>query len=82
MLDRTRDYNINKSNVKRTIITIVGEITFYRTYFQSKDKSHKFFYIDEIFHLPKYDHYDPIIKALAIDCSFETNHLKAGQFVG
>ena len=81
-LDRTRDYNINKSNVKRTIITIVGEITFYRTYFQSKDKSHKFFYIDEIFHLPKYDHYDPIIKALAIDCSFETNQLKAGQFVG
>ena len=31
--DRLKLYNINKSNVKRTIITIVGEITFYRTYF-------------------------------------------------
>ena len=46
---RIKQYNINKSNVKRTIITIVGEITFYRTYFEHKDKSNKFFYIDEIF---------------------------------
>ena len=81
-LSRFKEYNINKSNVKRTIVTIVGEITFYRTYFESKDKTKKFFYIDEIFHLPKYDHYDPIVKALAIDISFDTNQLKAGKYVG
>ena len=81
-LERIKYYNINKSNISRTIITIVGEITFQRTYFESKDKSKKFFYIDEIFHLPKYDHYDPIIKALAIDVTFDTNQLKAGQLVG
>ena len=81
-LSRLKEYNINKSNVKRTIVTIVGEITFYRTYFESKDKTKKFFYIDEIFHLPKYDHYDPIVKAFAIDMSFDTNQLKAGNYVG
>lgn len=76
-LERIKYYNIS-----RTIITIVGEITFQRTYFESKDKSKKFFYIDEIFHLPKYDLYAPIIKALAIDVTFDTNQLKAGQLVG
>lgn len=81
-LERIKYYNINKSNISRTIITIVGEITFQRTYFESKDKSKKFFYIDEIFHLPKYDLYAPIIKALAIDVTFDTNQLKAGQLVG
>ena len=80
--DRLKLYNINKSNVKRTIITIVGEITFYRTYFQSKDKSKKFFYIDELFHLPKYDHYDPIIKGLTIEKTFNTNQIIAGKDVG
>lgn len=80
--DRIKQYNINKSNVSRTIITIVGEITFQRTYYESKDRLKKFFFIDETFHLPKYDHYDPIIKALAIDLSFDTNQLKAGKIVG
>ena len=42
-------YIINKSNVSRTIITIVGEITFYRTYYISKHSNKKFFYIDKIF---------------------------------
>lgn len=36
-LERIKYYNINKSNISRTIITIVGEITFQRTYFESKD---------------------------------------------
>lgn len=80
--NRIKQYNINKSNVSRTIVTIVGELTFERTYYETKDRTNKFFYIDEMFHLPKYDHYDPIIKALAIDLTFDTNQLKAGQIVG
>ena len=46
-------YFINKSNVSRTLITIVGEITFKRTYYISKHSNKKFFYIDKIFDLPK-----------------------------
>lgn len=75
-------FNVNKSNISRTIVTIVGELTFERTYYETKDRTNKFFYIDEMFLLPKYDHYDPIIEALAIDLSFDTNQLKAGQIVG
>ena len=69
-------FNVNKSNISRTIVTIIGELTFERTYYETKDRTNKFFY------LPKYDHYDPIIEALAIDLSFDTNQLKDGQIVG
>ena len=62
---RKSRYYINKSNVPRTLITIVGEITFSRTYYISKHSNKKFFYVDKIFDLPKSDHYDPIVKAIS-----------------
>lgn len=40
---RKSRYYINKNNVPRTLITIVGEITFYRTYYVSKNSNKKFF---------------------------------------
>ena len=46
---RKTRYFVNKSNVSRTLITIVGEITFKRTYYASKYSNKKFFYIDKIF---------------------------------
>lgn len=49
---RKTRYFVNKSNVSRTLITIVGEITFKRTYYVSKHSNRKFFYIDKVFDLP------------------------------
>ena len=74
---RKSRYYINKSNVPRTLITIVGEITFYRTYYISKSSNKKFFYIDKIFDLPKNDHYDPIVKAISISKSVSTSQAEA-----
>lgn len=74
---RKSRYYINKSNVPRTLITIVGEITFYRTYYISKNSNKKFFYIDETFNLPKSDHYDPIVKAISISKSVSTSQAQA-----
>ena len=74
---RKSRYYINKSNVPRTIITIVGEITFYRTYYISKHSKKKFFYIDRIFDLPKNDHYDPIVKAISISKSVSSSQAEA-----
>jgi len=64
---RKANYYINKSNVSRTLITIIGEISFSRTYYKSKNSNYKFFHIDKSFDLPKYDHYDPIVKAIAVN---------------
>ena len=64
---RKSRYYINKSNVSRTLITIVGTITFSRTYYVSRFSGKHFFFIDSSFGLPKNDHYDPIVKAIAIN---------------
>ena len=78
---RKAHYYINKSNVPRTLITIVGEITFYRTYYISKNSNKKFFYIDKIFNLPKCDHYDPIVKAISISKAISTSQAQAARDV-
>ena len=80
--DRRSKYVINKSNVSRTIITLIGEITFSRTYYESKIDGHKYFYLDDILGLDKYDHYDHIVKAVAINTAFDTNFSKAGKLTG
>ena len=78
--ERKSRYYINKSNVERTLITIVGEIRFTRTYYQNKfSKDSKLFYIDTMFDLPKYDHYDPIIKGIAIKNAFDTSQAQSAR---
>ena len=83
---RTSKYYINKSNVSRTLITIVGDITFRRTYYESKFSDAKMFYVDKVFDLPKYDHYDPVIKGIAINNAINTSQAQAARdtsaFVG
>ena len=64
--ERLDRYYINKSNVNRSLTTIFGTISFKRTYYTSKFSGKHFFYVDSAFALPKYDHYDPIVKAIAI----------------
>lgn len=76
---RKSRYFINKSNVERTLITIVGEIHFTRTYYKNKLSNNKFFYIDKVFDLPKYDHYDPIVKGIAIDNAINTSQAQSAR---
>lgn len=80
--ERKMTYYVNKKNVPRTITTILGDLTFTRTLYKTKDKKEYYFYIDELLGLPKYDHYDPIVKGLAIRETFYTNQAQAGRIVG
>ena len=77
--DRLLYYYISKTNVKRTIITVVGEISFERTYYKDKNTGKCFFYIDSLFNLPKYDHYDPILKGIAINNAFHTSQAQSAK---
>ena len=79
---RKKYYSINKSNVPRTLITIFGDITYKRTYYQSKLDGSYHFILDELFELPSYDHYDPIVKGIAIDKTFTTNQQQSGKDTG
>ena len=80
--ERLKKYVVNKSKVSRTITTIFGDLSFKRTYYESRLNGDKHFYIDEVFNLPKYDHYDPVIKALAIDKAISTSQAEAGRTIG
>jgi len=76
---RKKRYIISKSNVPRTLNTIIGTITFKRTYYYSKFSNKGLFYLDNIFDLPKYDHYDPIVKAISINNSINTSQAQASR---
>lgn len=78
---RKNRYYINKSNVPRSINTIFGTISFSRTYYISKSSNKRFFFIDNTLNLPKYDHYDPIVKAIAINNSFNTSQAQSARDV-
>lgn len=79
---RVNMYVVNKSNVPRTIITIFGELTFKRTYYDSKIDGTPHFLLDENLNLPKGDRYDPIVKAEVIKAYTKTNQKQAGEIVG
>ncbi len=80
--ERKKKYYVSKKDVSRTITTIIGDLTFSRTLYVTKDRSEYYFYIDEMLGLPKYDHYDPIVKGLAIRETFYTNQAQAGRIIG
>ena len=61
-LERKRKYHV-KSYSPRTILTVFGEITFFRTFYKSKLNSKCFCYVDRFLGLQKYDYFDPYIKA-------------------
>ena len=70
---RKENYYINKSNVKRTIITIFGNITFYRTLYLNKLTGEYYFYVDDALGLEAYKNYVPIIRAILVQDSVVTN---------
>ena len=70
---RKENYYINKSNVKRTIITIFGTITFYRTLYLNKLTCEYYFYVDDALGLEAYKNYVPIIRAILVQDSVVTN---------
>lgn len=71
--ERKSKYNINKSNVKRTIYTIYGEICFERTFYINKKTNEYYFFVDDVLGLEAYTTYDPIVRGLVVDDSVNYN---------
>ena len=79
-LERKRKYEI-KSYHPRTILTIFGEITFYRTFYKSKLSGENYCYIDRFLGLHKYDYFDPYLKALVIQYSSNNSYPKVAKYL-
>ena len=79
-LERKRKYEI-KSYHPRTILTIFGEITFYRTFYKSKLSGKNYCYVDRFLGLHKYDYFDPYLKALVTQYSSTNSYPKVAKFL-
>lgn len=71
--ERKKKLYINSKSDPRTIYTIFGEITFTRTYYKYKDENKYYYFIDDVLGFEKYDTYDPVVKAIAIDDAVNNN---------
>ena len=81
--DRRKNLYYTKGLYPRTIMTLFGEITFQREYYVPKDRNTDgFFYVDELFSLPKRDYYDPMIKAYIIELSGKYSYIQSGEIIG
>lgn len=71
--DYRKKYYYKSSTQERCIISIYGELHFQRNYYVDKDKKNGFYLIDKLFGFEEYSTYDPIVRALLIDRSVDTN---------
>ena len=78
--ERMKNYVINKSNVPRTLITIFGTFTFYRTLYQHKITGEYYFYVDDVCGIDAYHNYDPLVRALLVQDSVLTNPSHTSKF--
>lgn len=67
-IERKHKYHI-KAHLKRSILTIFGEITFTRTFYSDKNNNGSYCYLDRFLGLKKYDYFDPYIKAIIVEYS-------------
>lgn len=70
-----------KSHHPRTILTIFGEITFYRTFYKSKLTGKNYCYVDRYLGLHKYDYFDPYLKALVVEYASNNSYPKTAKYI-
>lgn len=79
---RKRDYFVHDKR-ERTIITVFGVVTFSRTIYKDRSSGKSFTYLDRKLGLPRWDKYDPCIKAMVFELYADQNSMiKVGSIIG
>jgi hypothetical protein len=78
--ERKQKYHI-KAYSKRSLFTIFGKITFSRTYYSSISDNSTFCYLDRFLGLPKYDFFDPYIKAIILENAAKSSYSKISDII-
>ena len=83
MKDRSKRFHV-KAARERTITTPFGDITYKRTIYSFADGSPgTYCHVDRCFGIPKYDHYDPCVKAMIVSLYADHNSMiKVGKIIG
>lgn len=76
---RKRFWHVERSSDKKTILTKLGEITYFRTYYCSK-KGNKYSYItDDIFGIESHERIDKGLEAKVIELASDMSYSKSGK---
>ena len=79
---RKRNFSV-KDKRSRTLITMYGQMTFTRRIYQSKDDGSYYTHVDRKMGLPRYDRYDPTVKARIVEEYADNNSMiKVGETIG
>ena len=81
-LERKNKYYYS-GTYQRTLVTIFGEIQFNRKYYYPKSGCFEdgFYYVDQLFSLPKYDCYDMIVKAMLMEEKAKSTYSLAAEII-
>lgn len=81
--DLRKQYYYIKDTRERSLITVFGQIHFKRTIYEDKSTGECYTYLDRKLGLPRYDRYDPTIKAMIVELYANQNSMiKVGEIVG
>lgn len=79
---RKRQYYV-KDYLQRTLITMFGEISYYRTVYTDKDTNERYIYVDRKLHIDPYIRYTDDVRAYAYEAySDENSMIKVGKELG
>lgn len=77
--ERKKHWKIERNNDKKTILTRLGEITYFRTYYCSK-KDNKYTYLtDNIFGVEAHERIDKGLEAKVIELASEVSYSSSGK---
>lgn len=80
--ERTHRYHV-KATRERTLVTPLGILTFARTIYQDTSTRKCYCHVDRILGLPRYDRYDPCVKAMIVEAGATLNSMiKVGELIG
>ncbi len=76
---RKKNWYIERKGDEKNIITVLGEVTYKRTYFVSKKEKKYKYLADEMFGIKVHDRMDQVIKAKLVELSTDLSYRKSGK---
>ena len=72
-----------KSKRSRSLITVFGKFEYTRRIYECKSTGEYYTHVDRKLGIPKYDKYDPTVKAQVVELAADSNSMiKVGQIIG
>lgn len=76
---RKKDYYVQRTEDKRELTTVFGNVEFKRTYYKNKKNNNYIYLLDELVDIQKYERIDPFCKATLIEKTLDMSYEKSAK---